>query len=328
MTATSTLAVRRRGSNTWVELDLDSILARHSPGLSHPVEDIMTAATLHVVPDETMERYGLLLKARRKAREAYDFARTLPRNAWDWAYETFRLDAVAALGKDIYRWISSKAAAAGRLIGVSGGTGLGLLGIATRTGRDILKATLGRLLFGAYALLEWTYDTSTSLLRRLGGPGNWVADRIDNVAVLLKTGAAKGLEFYAANLGKYFALDSKTMATARVAGAWLVALRALSFINTPFISLPVMAGLAIYTLLSEPASSVPGLREAGDWLRGESKTTQRHMKAVDHELDEAVTAAAQATATGHDVPTPSAAAPNRASQRASDRAKKRATAGR
>lgn len=325
MTATATLAFRRRGSTRWVEIDP---LTPISLATARPSSNggAMTAATLHVIPEgppltTNRENYGWLLRQRRRAREAFDYARSLPRRIWDWAYSTFHLGAVKDVVTGVAGWFWDKATIVGRTIGLGGGVGLGLLSVTTELGRTILRETVGRALGWVGSAASWLWGGGKSMLRHLGGPGNWVADRMENVEVLAKRATYKALTFYAENIGPHFSLDSKIVQTGKVMGIWMVGLRLAALVTTSMITWPLYAGMAFYTLMTSPVRDLPGVSKVADWIAGQKpEGTKTELRAVDKELHDAVNAAAAATAAGHPVPTP----PNREARRAEKRTAARA----
>jgi hypothetical protein len=291
MARTTVIAIRRAGSTSWTRL---------GPSTT-----------------DNVTKMGWLLKKQQQAREATDYALSLPRRIWDWAWEFFNLDTATVWIRTAGTWLKRQAVAFGRFAGALGGMGLGLLAVTTETGRSILKNTVGRVLGWFGAALSWAWDTTRSLVSKLGAPGRWVSARMYNLESAAKRTAVSVLTWYSKNIAPHLDLNSLTMRTGRAIGVWAVVIRALHFITPLPLRIGLLAATAMWTLVETPLREAPGFDKAAAWLVGE-EPKKAELKAVDAEYHSAVKAAAEATAsTGKASPTPA----NRQAQRAAQRGK-------
>lgn len=282
----------------------------------------MTAATLHVIPEpmpagDNVTKMGWLLRKQQQAREATDYALSLPRRIWDWAWEFFNLDTATVWVRTAGTWLKRQAIAFGKFAGALGGMGLGLLAVTTDVGRSILSNTVGRVLGWAGSFAKWLWNGTYSVVTRVPVVGQWIGDRMIQIEKMAKTGAVKVLGFYAKHIAPHLDLNGRTMQVGRAVGVWAVVIRALHFITPLPLRIGLLAATAIWTLVETPLREVPGFQQAGDWLAGD-EPKKAELKAVDAEYHDAVKAAAEATATtGKPSPTPA----NRQAQRAANRGK-------
>jgi len=283
----------------------------------------MTAATLHVVPEpmpagDTKDQYAWILKKKAQAKEAADWAYSLPRRLWDWAWEFFNMDTVVSTLSTVGSFLKQQALGLGSIIGSVGGIGLGLLSVTTDLGRSVLSNTVGRVLGWAGGLLSWGWNTLYSGVTRLGPIGQWVGDRMIQIEKGAKIAAANVLTFYVKHVARHLDINGPVMKTGRAVGVWAVVIRALSFITPLPLRMLVIGATAMWTLVESPLAQVPGFKVAAEFLKGDDPKPAE-LKAVDKEYSEAVTAAAVATATTGKVSPPPA---NRAAQRAAERRNK------
>lgn len=258
-----TLAIRRRGSRTWSEIDRRSKQGRYLLSLfEHPTmeeENMSTASAMPIdperprlllVPSEMIKtRFGLLVQAKRLAQQGYDKTMSATRSAVAWVRESFLDKAMATLAT-AWGWLADKARWVGDYIGGTGGVGLGMLAITTKTGRTVTKNTLGRVWGWSKTFASWTFRITLNGLEHLGAPGHWVADRMLDVADLGARAVGKAQDFYEKNLSKHFTLGSNAMTVGQLVGGSLVARQALTLASFTPLRYGIIAGLVIWSALT------------------------------------------------------------------------------
>ena len=248
---TASLAFRRRGTSEWVDIDPHSTTGRRflrAVGITpNPMEDEMTAAAaatqreprMRLAVDNTASpsMRGFALQVRAAGRRAWDWLTRLPRAAWNKADEWFHVRSATSWFRGIWGWVRNKVAAAGRILGWSGASGVGMLAVSTEIGRGALRLafTPVRWGFGLFAK-GWNWSIE-QLHLHLGAPGTWVADRMVDLEEFLigkdtHSGIiGRGWGLYQEWVAPWLTLDGIIMAGVRTAGFALTSLKAMGLLT-------------------------------------------------------------------------------------------------
>lgn len=262
MTAQTALSFRKAGTNEWVDIDPltpggQRLLALF--GISITTEEQAMSATgaqvavaaagngpggnprLVVVPGANKENMGALLRGRRALREYTDRARQSVARAWAWIVRTTHLDTAWEYVKRGAAWVGDKIAAGARFLGGGGMIGVGLLGIATETGRKVISGVLRPVgwLLGMFGRAYVGVENMLHSDEREGGIRNWISRRMAGARVWMfgdenksnKIGVLPSAMLWGVkHLGKHFHLDSMAMRLSRSAGALLLAPRLMDLL--------------------------------------------------------------------------------------------------
>lgn len=349
------LSFRRAGATDWVDIDPRTARGQRLLALFGIItkEKEMTAATaetfgpgprLRPVTDPQAARMGLLLRARMWMRRAWDKMLASGRAAWGWIERTFHLEAVKDYTSSGYNWLKTQIRAGAAWLGGSGVTGLGLLTIATQTGRNILHFLWRPVGWVLKSFLKgWDFiEQSLHSDKREGGIRNWLSDRMANVREFFigdadpdsdRIGVIGGaIALYFKYVYPLLRLDSFQMKAARTLGSLMFGLKvvaAIAFLPFSGMFLTAMtilgyAGVA-YAATSPWGDEVAQMKETvSSWFDKEKREAKKTARASDkhgeqtaaafeHKVDEAkaeadAKLAAEEATTGE--------APNRSSRRA------------
>lgn len=330
MTTSAGLSYRRAGETEWVSIDPSTTRGQRLLALfgitTHPdKEKDMSAATaetfgpgprLRPVTDPQAARMGLFLQTKHAWNRAKAKMRASARSAWGWIEDTFHLEAARQWAASAWEWIKTQYTRGAAFLGGSGLTGLGLLTIATDTGRKFLGflfRPVGWLLKGF--LKGWDFVEQALLNeKREDGFRNWLSGKMadirtffigdadpnsDRIGVI---GAAIG--WYFAHVYPHLRLDTLQMKAARSVGALLLGLKlVLGIAFLPFSGM----FLGVLTVLGYVgvayATVAPFEKEVGDgwesfvgFFNKEKRKAKREAhKASDHAETTAETFAEQFT---------------------------------
>lgn len=218
------------------------------------------------------ERFAWALRAREWVRARTARAMSLPKRIWRKMVEVFHLDPVINAVKAGWSWLKDKATWAGEILGTGGLVGLGLLSLTTDSGRSVWSYALkpvGWLGRG----ISWLNDKMKAGLHRLGRPGIWVADKIEDTENWFIKKGTETAKWWDKRVAKHVKTDSATMRTARLGGVLLVT-RSLLMAALP---LPVKyllgAAVAVWSVY-DGADIAMKVGEDRGWLKvSEDKTT-------------------------------------------------------
>jgi len=283
------------------------------------------------VPPGTMEKMGLLLRAKAAASEGLNRLMATPRRAWGWLVRTLHLEAVSENAKAAANWAKSKASGLAQFMGTNGMIGAGLLMVSTENGRSLAGLML-RPLGWALRLFGKVWSGTQSFAGdHLGSPGRWVANRMADIGrVVVGDGDDLGLTGKAAGLWlkyvtPYTHLNGLPMMSARLVGTLLVAPKVLALVA--LLPLGFLAAPAAYltTTVISIASIIMGMDVFLSAKAKFSKDKRPRKLVLAEENDGSVHIASSAVttqsgkvsdATEHDTIPPTAEPTNRAEKRA------------
>ena len=309
MTAETVLSFRKAGTSTWVDIDPSTERGRRLAALlgitTHPEkENTMSAATaetfgpgprLRPTENPQVARMGLLVQAKAKMAAGLNRIRRAGRNAWDWLVRNLHLETARDYMAAAWNWLRLQLSRGMNFFGASGMAGLGLLGIASATGRKVLGFLWRPVGWVLKTLLKgWVFvEDSLHSDKREGGLRNWLSERMADVREffignIAEDGEKKGI--IGAGIGLYFKyvypllrLDTIQMKAARSLGWLMVGLKliaAIAFLPLGGTMLSILtvlgyAGLAYGVTLpfADEAAKIK------DWVVGFFKKEKAEAKA-------------------------------------------------
>jgi hypothetical protein len=198
------------------------------------IEDRLDATERHLkIAENNVEKAGLLLAARKKGRQAYDYIRTGAAAAWGWVRETFHLDPAVEFVSSALSWLRNQLSIISAHFGTSGGAGLGLLALSTSAGRAMLGYALKPVFWVlSKAVTLWTKIENALTVEAepgqelglIGKVRNWIADRMASIREFFTgNGTSPGLlqkaaGFFFKNVAPHLEIGSTPMVAARATG--------------------------------------------------------------------------------------------------------------
>lgn len=238
------------------------------------------AATRHVAPlrpvesANQMERFAFLLRARERAAALFNKATSSTRGVFRKIVHTLHLDSAWEAAKAAGGWVKDKALWLGRMLGIPGVLGLGMLGLSTGTGRTVVGSTVGRTLGVAGKVGGWAMGMVTGGLRHLGRPGRWAADKIDGAGNWAANQAVKAYKYADKKIGKQMELGSTTMRVTRLGGVLLLAQRLITAFGLPMPVVYLIGAATAFWGVYDAADIAIKVGESRGWLKvTEDKTT-------------------------------------------------------
>ena len=206
-----------------------------------------SAEAAQALRDADRIRYASLLAARRRTSEAISWITSKPRAAWHWLVQTFHLEGVVGAAS---RAVSSIRGFIGRgynFVARNMGIPATLsLAVSTHTGREVLGATVGRVLSATGSVLGWCYDKTITGLHKLGRPGQWVANQFDDIVGTGLGWAGKTKGWYDTNVAPLVHPDTLQMKVVRDVATLTIARRLMMRFLPPQVRTLLYLAVGLY----------------------------------------------------------------------------------